>query len=298
MLQQKMTDAIHRFRSDRVLLFSVFFAVVLHAIFIFAITFVPPSDHQSTMMQDIALAVTESKDKNPEADYLAQSNQEGSGVLRHAHRLTSPLQNQNRNQEIQVQNVTVHIIEQKEEPEEARQAGERTLTTTASWKASAQAEENKQAHQRHKQQDQQAAASSMIATLEAQYADKKQEYSHSTNVHTVDSVSTRSDPSAQYLNQFRRKVEKMGNHHYPAEARRLGIKGDVRLMVILLPDGSIRAIQLLKSSGSSLLDNTAKESVRQGAPYGHFDKKMNDYSELRIVRTWRFSDENELDVGT
>lgn len=297
MLWQKMTHAIHAFRSDRVLSLSVLLAVALHVIFIFAVTFVPPEEN-STLMQDIALAVTDSKDKNPDADYLAQANQKGSGVLRAAHRLTSPLQNQNQNQELHEQNVTITMIEQKEQPIEASQAGERTLISTASWKASAQAEKNKQARKLRKQQAQQAAAASMITTLEAQYANKKQEYSRITSVHTVDSVSTRSDPSAQYLNQFRRQVEKEGNRNYPEEARRLELKGDVRLMVILLPDGSIRAIRLLKSSGSYLLDNTAKDSVRHGAPYGQFDKKMKDYSELRIIRTWRFSDENELEVGT
>jgi protein TonB len=148
-----------------------------------------------------------------------------------------------------------------------------------------------------KQQSQLASTTSMIATLEAQYANQKQEYSRTTNIHTIDSVSTRSDPSAVYMNQFRRKVEKIGNRNYPAEARRLQLKGDVRLMVILLPNGNIRAIRLLKSSGSHLLDNTAKDSVRQGAPYGHFDKAMKDYSELRIIRTWRFSDQDELEVG-
>lgn len=296
MIWQKIAQAIHTFRSDRVLALSVLLAVALHLIFIFAITFVAPQD-KSSMMQDIALAVTESKTKNPDADYLAQTNQQGSGVLRAAHRLTSPFQNQNQNQEVHEQNVTIHIMEQKEEPVEASQAGERTLTTTASWDIKAQAEKNKQARKQRRQQDQQASVASMIATLEAQYANKKQEYSRATSVHTVDSVSTRSEPSALYMNQFRRKVEKIGNRNYPAEARRLELKGDVRLMVILLPDGTIRAIRLLKSSGSHLLDNTAKDSVRQGAPYGHFDKAMKDYSELRVIRTWRFSDENELDVG-
>lgn len=296
MIWQKIAQAIHTFRSDRVLALSVLLAVALHLIFIFAITFVAPQE-KSSMMQDIALAVTESKAKNPDADYLAQTNQQGSGVLRAAHRLTSPFQNQNQNQEVHEQNVTIHIMEQKEEPVEASQAGERTLTTTASWEIKAQEEKNKQAHKQRRQQDQQASVASMIATLEAQYANKKQEYSRATSVHTVDSVSTRSEPSALYMNQFRRKVEKIGNRNYPAEARRLELKGDVRLMVILLPDGTIRAIRLLKSSGSHLLDNTAKDSVRQGAPYGHFDKAMKDYSELRVIRTWRFSDENELDVG-
>jgi protein TonB len=274
----------------------VMLAVALHIIFIFGLTFVAPSDDQA-VMQDIALAVTESKEKNPDADYLAQTNQQGAGVLRLAHRLTSIMQNQNQNQQVYEQNVTIQIIQQKLDPEETSEAGERTLTSTASWKVQKQDEKNRRAHQMRKQQSQLASTASMVATLEAQYANQKQEYSRATNVHTIDSVSTRADPSAIYMNQFRRKVEKMGNRNYPAEARRLELKGDVRLMVILLPDGNIKAIRLLKSSGSHLLDNTAKDSVRHGAPYGHFDKAMKDYSELRVIRTWRFSDQDELEVG-
>jgi protein TonB len=296
MAWQKISQFIHACRSDRVLAISVMLAVALHIIFIFGLTFVAPSDDQA-VMQDIALAVTESKEKNPDADYLAQTNQQGAGVLRLAHRLTSIMQNQNQNQQVYEQNVTIQIIQQKLDPEETSEAGERTLTSTASWKVQKQDEKNRRAHQMRKQQSQLASTASMVATLEAQYANQKQEYSRATNVHTIDSVSTRADPSAIYMNQFRRKVEKMGNRNYPAEARRLELKGDVRLMVILLPDGNIKAIRLLKSSGSHLLDNTAKDSVRHGAPYGHFDKAMKDYSELRVIRTWRFSDQDELEVG-
>ena len=296
MARQKISQFIHVCRSDRILALSVFCAVALHVIFIFGLTFVAPSDHKA-VMQDIALAVTESKEKNPDADYLAQANQQGAGVLRSAHRLTSLMQNQNQNQEVHEQNVTIQIIQQKLDPELTSEEGERTLSSTASWKVQKQDENNRRAHQMRKQQSQLASTASMVATLEAQYANQKQEYSRTSNAHTIDSVSTRSDPSAVYMNQFRRKVEKMGNRHYSAEARRLQLRGDVRLMVILLPNGNIRAIRLLKSSDSPLLDNVAKDSVRQGAPYGHFDKAMKDYSELRIIRTWRFSDQDELEVG-
>jgi protein TonB len=296
MAWQKISQFIHACRSDRVLAISVLLAVALHVIFIFGLTFVAPSDHKA-VMQDIALAVTESKEKNPDADYLAQTNQKGSGVLNSAHRLTSPMQNQNLNQEVHEQNVTIQIIQTKTDPEEASELGERTLTSSASWKTQKQDEKNRRTHKKSERQSRHASTASMIATLEAQYATQKQEYSRTTNIHTVDSVSTREDPSAVYMNQFRRKVEKVGNRNYPDEARRLQLKGDVRLMVILLPNGNIRAIRLLKSSGSHLLDNTAKDSVRHGAPYGHFDKAMKDYSELRIIRTWRFSDQDELEVG-
>ena len=294
-LQRIWANILHKSRTDRVLTFSVALAVLLHVVFIFFITFAPPKSNQS-MMQDIALAVTLSKEPNPDADYLAQTNQKGAGVLRTAHRLTSPAQMHNDHQAIQAQNVTVSISRQEQPDEEAAEAGEHTITTTASQRVESQAEKNKRAHQMRKQQHDVAATASMIATLEAQYATQKQAYSKASNVHTVDSVSTREDPSAIYMNQFRRKVEKVGNHNYPVEARNRGLKGDVRLMVIMLPDGTIRKIKLLKSSGSPLLDEAAKMSVHQGEPYGRFDHSMHDYTELRIIRTWRFSDEDELEV--
>ncbi|MDE2420655.1 MAG: energy transducer TonB [Gammaproteobacteria bacterium] len=296
MAWQKISQFIHACRSDRVLAISVLLAVILHIIVIFGITFVPPSDKQE-VMKDIALAVSDSKEKNPDADYLAQANQQGSGVLRSAHRLTSLMQNQNQNQEVHEQNVTIQIIQQKLDPEEASEAGERTLTSAESWSVQKQDEKNRRAHQMRKRQDQQASTASMIATLEAQYANQKQEYSRTTNIHTVDSVSTRADPSAVYMNQFRRKVEKAGNGNYPIEARNRGIKGDVRLMVILERDGSIRAIRLMQTSGYHILDEAAKASVRHGAPYGRFDAAMKGYSQLHIIRTWRFSDQDELEVG-
>jgi len=294
-LQQAWANILHKSRTDRVLTFSVLVAVVLHLVLIFAITFAPPKSSQA-VMQDIALAVTLSKEPNPDADYLAQTNQKGAGVLRSAHRLTSPAQMHNDNQAIQAQNVTVTVSRQEQPDEAAAIAGEHTITTTASQRAESQAEKNKRARQMRKQQHDVAAAASMIATLEAQYATQKQAYSKASNVHTVDSVSTREDPAAIYMNQFRRKVEKVGNHNYPVEARNRGLKGDVRLMVIMLPDGTIRKIKMLKSSGSPLLDEAAKTSVRQGEPYGRFDRSMHDYTELRIIRTWRFSDEDELEV--
>lgn len=296
MAWQKISQFIHACRSDRVLAISVLLAVSLHVIVIFGITFVAPSDKQ-VAMKDIALAVSDSKEKNPDADYLAQTNQQGSGVLRAAHRLTSLMQNQNQNQEVHEQNVTIQIIQQKLDPEEESAEGQRTLTSAASWSVQQQDEKNRRAHRKLKQQNQQASTASMIATLEAQYATQKQEYSRTTNIHTIDSVSTRADPSAVYMNQFRRKVEKAGNSDYPIEARNRGIKGDVRLMVILERDGSIRAIRLMQTSGYHILDEAAKASVRHGAPYGRFDAAMKGYSQLHIIRTWRFSDQDELEVG-
>ena len=86
----------------------------------------------------------------------------------------------------------------------------------------------------------------------------------------------------------------MGNLHYPRQARVQGITGEVRLMVIISNDGNIKAIRLLESSNSNILDEAAKQSVRKAAPFGKFTEDMSDIVELRLIRTYRYSDKIEV----
>ena len=96
------------------------------------------------------------------------------------------------------------------------------------------------------------------------------------------------DPSAAYVRRFRQRVEQAGNRLYPAAALEQGITGQVRLAVIVDRTGRIRAIQLLRSSGSALLDQAAILSVERSAPFRPFDAEMQHLQEVRIVRTWRY----------
>jgi len=50
---------------------------------------------------------------------------------------------------------------------------------------------------------------------------------------------------------------------YPPEARRRGEEGTVVLEVLVGADGRIRRVDVLRSSGSALLDATARNGVRQ-----------------------------------
>ncbi|MFT4100663.1 MAG: energy transducer TonB [Burkholderiaceae bacterium] len=50
---------------------------------------------------------------------------------------------------------------------------------------------------------------------------------------------------------------------YPALARRLGEQGEVRLDIQISPEGTVMDIKLKRSSGSSLLDQTAMDTVRK-----------------------------------
>jgi len=91
------------------------------------------------------------------------------------------------------------------------------------------------------------------------------------------------------------KVERVGNLNYPEKARQKGIFGDLRLLVALLPNGTLKEIRVLESSGHKLLDDAAIRIVRLAAPFAPFpDELSKDTDELEIIRTWRFQKNNVL----
>ena len=92
-----------------------------------------------------------------------------------------------------------------------------------------------------------------------------------------------------YFYSWRRKIEKIGNLNYPQAATQQKIYGSLRLMVTILPDGSLHEIRLLESSGHQTLDAAAIRIVRLAAPFAPFPKKLRETTDLlEIVRTWRF----------
>ncbi|BCZ09089.1 cell envelope biogenesis protein TonB [Acinetobacter pittii] len=242
----------------------------------------PSPSEQST--KEIAISIRPSNEPVHQADFLAQADQQGSGAFREAHRTSSdtpnPMLNDASTGDTELESLQ-KIHQQRELKFE-----EKVLMTVLSWQKQADASQRKKELEQLQSQFQAKAA--MVASLEAQYLQRQQDFSRQQKIKTVDGIQAKKDASAIYLDKFREKVELYGNRYYPEEAKQQQLRGEVRLMVILNAQGGIRAIRLLESSGHSILDEAAKSSVRRGAPFGHFDANMKDISELRIVRTWRF----------
>lgn len=100
---------------------------------------------------------------------------------------------------------------------------------------------------------------------------------------------------AIYLDNWRRRIESVGNMNYPEEARRNNINGSLRLLVAISPDGSVVDIEILQSSGHSVLDNAAIRIVQMAAPFQPFTNEMRRTTDrLEIIRTWKF--ENRASV--
>ncbi|TVQ73945.1 MAG: energy transducer TonB, partial [Oceanospirillales bacterium] len=99
-----------------------------------------------------------------------------------------------------------------------------------------------------------------------------------------------------YLDNWRRRIESVGNMNYPEEARRNNINGSLRLLVAIMPDGSVAEIDVLQSSGHAVLDNAAIRIVQMASPFQPFTNEMRRTTDrLEIIRTWKF--ENRASVN-
>ena len=276
--------------QTHLLVMCVVLATILHVIPL-TLSFAMPEPSEASS-KEIAIAIRPSEQKVDKSDFLAQADQQGSGKFREVHRMSSELPVQSEDQTAGEQALqSEEKIQQKRE----LQFEEKVLMTVLSWQK--EAEQNKRKKALEDLQSQFQAKAAMVASLEAQYLKRQQNFSRQQRIKTVDGIQAKQDASAAYLDKFREKVELFGNRYYPDVAKQQGLAGEVRLMVILNSKGGIRAISLIESSGHSILDEAAKDSVRRGAPFGRFDANMKDISELRIVRTWRFDPaESEFDV--
>lgn len=272
-------------KRDRSLPMAIVIAVSVHVLIIFGISFSMGQD-PAAMMQDVAKALTDNMQPNEDAHFIANASQVGGGTieeqLRQETDQVSPLSAEQMSETQDVINLQRQTRQQRYQ--------ESYLRTTLSWRQATVESDNDSTQEQDDILAQEERLRKQIATLEAQLSQRQQIYATKSKVVTVDSNSTTRGAAADYINTFREHVERVGNLHYPAQARAQGITGDVCLMVVISSDGNVKAIRLLESSGSTILDEAAKQSVRQAAPFGKFTEDMNDIVELRLIRTYQYSD--------
>lgn len=266
--------------------FTLFLAAVFHALIILGITFDMPRPSDLSKTLEITLASISAASKPKQADYLAQLDQEGSGTL--DDKAAPSTTEEATFQDSEINPVTP--LEQAAAPPEPK-APEKVVTTRAPAKDKVAATPPKPDPldtPRINQRFDMSRLSDEIASLEAQLAEEQQQYAKRPRVHRINAASTMRDKGAYYKDAWRRKVERVGNQNYPAEARSQGVYGSLRLLVAINRDGTLRDVQLLESSGHQMLDNAALRIVRLAAPYAPFSGELMDVDVLEIIRTWRF----------
>lgn len=275
---------LDRYRNDR-LGFTVLLALALHAAVILGISFDKELRQQAASKLEITLAQYRS-DQTPErVDFLAQHNQEGSGTLDEKALLTTRHRADFHDNAIREVSPVQQVAAQRQQSQQ-----QKLIAASAPSPLKSAASAEREAPQQQADSDLTLLQRSLeIASLEAKLDIQRQAYAARPRIRRLTSVATRRAEDALYLNEWRTRIEEIGNRHYPQQARDKGIYGDLRLLVALLPNGEVHDIKVLKSSGQKVLDEAAIRIVHLAAPYQPFPPEMRRQVDvLEIIRTWRF----------
>lgn len=267
--------------------FTLFLAAALHVALILGVGFALEEPSAVSKTLEITLSTFKSDEKPKEADFLAQDNQLGSGQLEE--KASPKTTEQAPFQDNEVRQVTPDAAPaQRTEPETPRAA----VTTQARQPQQAPSR-TERAPPTPPSQTEPAFDSSQlsaeISSLEAELAQERERYAKRPRVSRQNSAATMRDVSAWYRDEWRKKVERVGNLNYPDEARRQQLYGSLRLLVSIKSDGTVAELQILESSGHPVLDNAAMRIVRLAAPFAPFTGELaSTFDQVEIIRTWRF----------
>lgn len=264
--------------------FTLFLALAVHAVIVLGVTFAPEPPRSSAQTMEITLSQFDDDEAPEKADFLAQSNQQGSGTEEEVQELTTPQPS-----ELPLpEPAPVQEAAAVREPAQRQQA-ELHTRALAQRRVPAQAAEADATPAPVPEKQSLFERSLEIATLEARLDAQQRAYARRPRVMRVTAASTLKSSSAWYVQNWVSKVTRVGNINYPAEARRAGIYGTLRMLVTLKKDGSVKEVAILQSSGSRILDDAAIRIVRLASPFAPFPEDMSrEVDELEIIRTWSF----------
>ena len=272
--------------------FTMFLSVAVHGILIFGISFGAVQSTSEVPTLEITLAAHHSEIAPNRADFLAQANQLGSGSLTEdapAVAPTSPFQ-------ADYESATLQAA-QPVAPEQtaAQREGSTELVTTS---ANARKQSNDALTVTDEGDAQVSSPDSSrlaIASLMAQLDSQVQEYARRPRRVVLTAAATQRSEDALYLDGWRRRIEAIGNLNYPDAARRQKLYGSLRLLVSILPNGSIQKTEILQSSGHAVLDQAALDIVMLASPYEPFPPELSKQADIvEIIRTWRFHEGDAL----
>lgn len=273
--------------------FALCLALALHAAIILGISFSPEERQAATTKLEITLSQYRDKQTPKKADFLAQSNQAGSGTLDHTAMLTT-------REKAQFQDTISRDVSPQHQSSKSNLqiANQLILVGGANNSFKIKQHRNQQQQAEHDQQrldDMSIEERKVeISSLEAKLDIQSQAYAKRPRIRRLTSVATQQADDALYLNNWREKIETIGNQHYPEAAKQQKIFGELRLVVSLMPDGSVLDVKILASSGHKVLDQAAVRIVHLAAPYPPFPAAMQkNIDVLEIIRTWRFQ-QNQL----
>ena len=274
-------------RQSRLLAVSVGASVLLHAILMTIHFSYPDALRWSSANQplEVILVNAKTREKPSRAKALAQANLDGGGNTDEKLRAASPLPVTNPREPGRDLAETQRRQRELEAQQQRLLALNRELG--AKIPAEAQREASEEASPQVSGRDV-ADRSLAMLQLQAQIARQTQAYQERPRKRFI-GANTKEYRFAQYEEDWRAKIERVGTINYPAEARGK-LYGTLRLTVTIRPDGSVESIDLDKSSTLKVLDKAAFRIVQMAAPFAAFPADIRKDTDLLVItRTWFFA---------
>jgi len=281
-------------RQVDALTIALFGAAALHALIVLGISFEPfLSETQTPRSLEVILVQNQPDSERPEeADYLAQSAQDGGGEADDNARPATPFVSEFDIPEadgiaptpVSASSPTV------ETPKDA------TLITSILGADLVNSEETEpETLVQQERLDSIVVEQDLdIARLSAEIERQQEEFAKRPRKKYL-TARTHESVSAEYMYRWVERVERIGNLNYPEDVRTSELTGALVMTVGIFKTGSIESILIEESSGFTLLDASAKQLVDLAAPFEPLTGKLGDETDiLYITRTWEFQSSDSV----
>ena len=265
---------------------TLFLAALFHGIVILGITFgVTRNDNSPTPTLEVLLLTSNdtAAADNPNAQYLAQRSQEGSGTtderVRPANPTSSPVM-------ADLDGVPDGNSDQYKEAVSGQKSTEIVSSKSNRSEVEYRSGDNNPSQQAEVPLALSPTAPRPIATsaTDTTLVLRGKRLDGATEI----VPNTRESKLAPYLNAWRTKVERLGTLNFPQYARG-DQTGNPVLEVSLKADGTLGDALIRRSSGNKEMDQAALSILRLASPFDPFPSELRkQYQELRFAYEWQF----------
>ncbi len=279
--------------QDRVLGAAIGLSLALHAALLSMQFKFPDASRwkSSSAPIEVVLVNARTKDRPAKADALAQANLNRGGTVEENRRAKTPLPVTEPRQP----GKDLAEAQRRQRSLEAQQAELLAKARDAQGRVPASAERQPEIDNPGEKPSGRDLADLALAAmrLQAQIDRQIDEYQKRPRKKVI-GANTAEYRFAQYEEDWRVKIERIGSLNYPPEARGR-VYGNLRLTVSIRPDGNVESIELDRSSGLKVLDAAAFKIVRMASPYAVFPPNIRRDTDLLVItRTWFFGQGDKI----
>jgi protein TonB len=268
----------------------LFLAALFHGILIIGVTFNPELANQ--FASAISLEVTivadadQQIDRPDEAAYLAQASQEGGGNTTEQVRPTAPLQSA-----LPVDNEGQDDGTALLDAQAHKQSADELLATQDA------SDRQIEIDPRSDPQPETSTAIAMEAGSEVTLPLPQEDQAtmlirDDEPRQLIISADTRESVVAAYLDNWKRRIESVGDSYLPQLGKIDDISGSPTLMVAIDMSGNLTEAVIRRTSGSTVLDLAALDILHRASPFDPFPPEVSaEYDIVRFEYKWLFADQ-------